>query len=170
MFSLFKKQPHSAHWINSCKAHITITKKEKGEADLLVFFGHPLVPAVEHLQPFCLSLPQHVNGNFFSTVEIRDNVRDNSKQILFTPTNNGYTVLCHFPVLMTGESCHQGGGTVAHLFLIHTGNLTSDQTLEHLPTAAKYKENRKLWESFPLVQFLTTSYTKHMPVLLGKQI
>lgn len=49
---------------------------------------------------------------------------------------------------------------MAHLFLIHTGNLTSDETEEHLAMAAKHKENRKPWENFPLVHFPTTSYAK----------
>lgn len=52
--------------------------------------------------------------------------------------------------------------TVAQLFLVHTGNLTSDITREHLPTAAKYEQNRKLWKNFPLVQFLTTSSTQNL--------
>jgi len=54
--------------------------------------------------------------------------------------------------------------------LVHTGNLTSDQTAERLPSAAEYKENRKPWENFPLVQFPTTSYTTrfipHFPAVL----
>lgn len=53
---------------------------------------------------------------------------------------------------------------MAHLFLVHTGNLTSDKTLEHLPTAAKYGENRKLCENFPLVQFPKTSHTNLAPI------
>lgn len=57
----------------------------------------------------------------------------------------------------------EGGGTVAHLFLVHTGNLTSDKTVKHLP-AAVYKENRKLWENFSLAQFPMTAYTKLPPL------
>lgn len=32
-------------------------------AHLLVFFGHPLVPVVEHIQPFGLALTQHLQGH-----------------------------------------------------------------------------------------------------------
>ena len=79
------------------------------KADLLVFFGHPLVPAVEHLQPFCLPLPQHLDGDFFSTVEIGEKCHWQRGHIIFMQTDNGCTVLPHFPVLMTEESCHQRG-------------------------------------------------------------
>lgn len=44
------------------------------KADLLVIFGHPFFPAVEHLQPFCFSLPQNHNGNFFSSVGIKNQI------------------------------------------------------------------------------------------------
>lgn len=72
-----------------------------------MFFGHTLVPVVQHLQPFYLPLPQHLIGDFFCTVEIKDNVTDNIKQIIFMLSDNSYIVLCHFLVLMTGECCHQ---------------------------------------------------------------
>lgn len=61
---------------------------------------------------------------------------------------------------VTTDAVISGNSTVAHLFLIHTGNVTSDKIVVELPMAAKYKENRKLWESFPLIQFPTTSFTK----------
>lgn len=34
--------------------------------NLFVLFQHELVPAVEHLQPLGLPLPQHGGGDFFS--------------------------------------------------------------------------------------------------------
>ncbi len=127
-----------------------------------MFFGHPLVPAVEHLQPFCLPLPQHLNGDLFGTAEIGANVTDKNIFSRKLTLAIAYSVTSLY-------SCQEnpvmrGGGTVVHLFLVHTGNLTSDKTVEHLPTAAKRKENRKLRENFPLVRFPTTSYTKLTPI------
>lgn len=66
--------------------------------------------------------------------------------------------------LWQGNPVFRGGGTMAHLFLVHTGTLTSEKTVEHLPSAAKYKENRKLWENVPLFEFPTISYTKLTPI------
>lgn len=75
-----------------------------------MFFGHPLVPAVEHLQPFCLPLPQHLNGNYFSAVEIGDNATDKIKNTLFSCKLTMATLYC-LPSLKwtTRESCHQRG-------------------------------------------------------------
>lgn len=36
------------------------------ESNLLVFFGHPLVPTVQHIQPFGFSLPDHVWRNIIT--------------------------------------------------------------------------------------------------------
>lgn len=118
-----------------------------------MFFGHPLVPAVEHLQPFCLPLSQHLSGDFFSTVVIGDNDKRQTISV------HSYTVLCHFPVLMKGKSCHQRGRDGGSSLPCPNRKSTSDKTVEHLPLAANYKENRKLTENFPPVQFPTTSYT-----------
>lgn len=78
----------TAYWTNACKVNIFITKKETCEVryktDLFVFFGHPLVPAVEHFQPFWLPLPQHISWDFFSTVQIGDIVTDKSKLFAYT--------------------------------------------------------------------------------------
>lgn len=59
-----------------------------------------------------------------------------------------------------GSAVIRGSRTAAHLFFVHIGSVTSEKIVVHLPTAAKYKENRKLQENFPLVQFPTSSYTK----------
>lgn len=127
-----------------------------------MFFGHPLVPAVEHLQPFCLPLPQHLSGDLFSTVEIEDSVTD--ENIFSSKLTMAIVYRVTSLYLWQGNPVMRGGGTVAHLFLVHTGNLTSVKTVEHLPTAAKHKENRKLRKNFPLVRFPTTSHTKLTPI------
>lgn len=62
---------------------------------LFVFFGHPLVPAVQHLQPFCFPLPQHLSWDHFST----GNIRQIRNQIIFRKTKNSWTVPC---AVMTG--------------------------------------------------------------------
>lgn len=41
-------------------------------AHLLVFFGHPLVPVVEHVQPLGLTLSQHLQGNLLQSAGQRD--------------------------------------------------------------------------------------------------
>ena len=64
----------------------------------------------------------------------------------------------HFLVFMMGEACHgMGGGGTTEPDLFHTGSLSSDKTVEHLPLPVKYMENRKLRENFPLVLFSTAT-------------
>lgn len=65
------------------------------KADLLVSFGHPLVPAVEHLQPFCLPLSQHLSWDLFSTVEEETIKLIEVNKLFSALTDNGFTLLCH---------------------------------------------------------------------------
>ncbi len=45
------------------------------ETNLLVFFGHPLVPTVEHIQPFGFSLPEHFWRNISTALREQREIR-----------------------------------------------------------------------------------------------
>lgn len=48
------------------------TSGSPGVTHLLVLFGHPLVPVVEHVQPLGLALPQHLQGHLLQPAGRRD--------------------------------------------------------------------------------------------------
>lgn len=48
------------------------THSTVSQTNLLVLFRHPLVPVVQHLQPFGLPLPQHLDRDVFSAADTKD--------------------------------------------------------------------------------------------------
>lgn len=68
-FELFKNKNKTCGQTQACMS----------ESNLLVFFGHPLVPTVEHIQPFGFSLPEHVWRNIITAS------RENKKRLDHLP-------------------------------------------------------------------------------------
>lgn len=51
-------------------------------SNLLVFFGHPLVPTVQHIQPFGFSLPEHVWRNIITVLRENKDRLDHLSDII----------------------------------------------------------------------------------------
>lgn len=67
---------HSLNNLSYSRTKINpVDKHRPVSPNLLVFFGHPLVPTVEHIQPFGFSLPEHVWRNIITAS------RENKKRL-----------------------------------------------------------------------------------------
>lgn len=100
--------------------------------NLFVLFQHELVPAVQHLQPLGLPLPQHRNGDILSATGTQELMAS-----LVTDSPCDRVALLH--------------SVPARLFLVRTPeSLTAGKSVLIL---AKEQENRKLSGSFPLIHF-----------------
>lgn len=74
------------------------------ETNLLVFFGHPLVPVVEHIQPFSFSLPEHVWRNIITAVsENKERLDHFSDVIMSTPTHRDRHTIMHVSKYRVGN-------------------------------------------------------------------
>lgn len=110
------------------ESNVTVKK-----TNLFVFLGHPLVPTVQHLQPFRLPLSQHLDWDFFGAVGTKDDKSMN-------PNNEPYCKTVCVKKFKTERNKEIKKNAIDSWSAQET---TSGKEVVHLHSVANYKKKKK---------------------------